>query len=109
MQEKEKPKDEEVAAISSTNLQKLKKVQNNRYMNQTIYLMFIQGRYEECLGIIDRCNPDEYKLYIKALIYKNQFKLDKSLELLTECQVLNKMNFTYLKGIAKNLYLLPGM
>lgn len=85
-------------------IKKLQKVQNNRYLNQTIYLLFIQGRFQECLDCIDKCKPDEYKLYVKALIYKTQFKLDLSLEMLTECQVLNKMNFSYLKGIAKNLY-----
>ena len=84
-------------------IKQLKKIQNKRYINQTIYLLFIQGRFEECLQHIDRGQADEYKLYIKALIYKQEFKLDKSLELLTECQVLNKMNFSYLKGIAKNL------
>lgn len=82
---------------------KLDKIQNNRYMNQTLYSLFIQGQHEECLALIQRCKPDEYKLYIQALIFKNQFKLEKSLDLLTDCQVLNKMNFSYLKGIAKNL------
>ena len=60
-------------------IKQLKKIQNNRYLNQTIYLLFIQARFDECLQYIDRCQADEYKLYIKALIFKQQFKLDKSL------------------------------
>lgn len=51
-------------------IKQLKKIQNKRYINQTIYLLFIQGRFEECLQHIDRGQADEYKLYIKALIYK---------------------------------------
>ena len=82
----------------------LKKIQNNKYANQNIYHLFVQKRYSECLKLIDSCQPDEYKYFMKSLIYKQQFKLETSLELLTECQVLNKMNFTYLKGISKNLY-----
>lgn len=81
----------------------LAKIQNNRFQNQQIYKLFVQKRFPECLRLIDASQPDEYKYYIKSLVFRDQFKLENSLELLTECQILNKLNFTYLKSIAKNL------
>lgn len=63
-------------------MQKLSKIQNNRYMNQNIYRLFIMGSYDECLALIDRCKQDEFKLYIKSLIMKYTFQLEKSLVLL---------------------------
>ena len=92
---------------SNMKIKKLQQIQNNRYLNQNIYQLFVIGRYDQCLQLIQKCQPDEYKLYIKAMVFKNLFKLEQSLTLLMECQAMNKLNFHYLKNIAKNLYLSP--
>ena len=69
--EEEGMEEETVNQPQKMKIKSLEKIQNNRYMNQTIYQLFIQKRYEKCLGVINKCKSDEYKLYMKALIYKN--------------------------------------
>lgn len=59
-------------------------------------------RYQECLQLIAQGKPDEFKTYVKSLILKNTYRLDGSLELLNECHIMNKLNSSYLKCIAKN-------
>jgi len=36
------------------------------------------------------------------LIEKSTYKLDQSLDLLNQCHIMNKLNYSYLKSISKN-------
>ena len=58
-------------------------------------------RFAECEALIKQCPPDEFKIYVQSLMKKSGYRLEESLELLNECIVMDKLNFAYLKGIAK--------
>ena len=79
--------------------------------NWKIHLHYTRGEYADCLTVIERqlkatkglC---EYALYVKALIRRQEGKIEDSLQLFQAATCLSPMNVANLKQVARSLYLL---
>lgn len=78
--------------------------------NWLIHLHFIRKEYETCKAIIKEQLDEtqgmcEYALYVQALIFRHEGKIQESLELFQTCSILNT-SADNLKQVARSLFLL---
>ncbi|XP_015727860.1 Bardet-Biedl syndrome 4 protein isoform X1 [Coturnix japonica] len=79
--------------------------------NWFIYLLYVRREYDECKAVIKeqllesngRC---EYAVYVQALIFRLEGKIQESLELFQTCSILNPRSADNLKQVARSLFLL---
>uniref|UniRef100_A0A8B9SKJ3 BBS4 protein n=2 Tax=Anatinae TaxID=2068716 RepID=A0A8B9SKJ3_ANAPL len=79
--------------------------------NWYIYLLYVRRDYDECKAVIKeqlqeshgRC---EYAVYVQALIFRLEGKIQESLELFQTCSILNPRSADNLKQVARSLFLL---
>lgn len=79
--------------------------------NFQIHLLYIRQDFEECLALIEQSlieskGHNEYPLYVKALIRRNQGFITESLQLFQAATFLNPHNVLNLKQVGRSLYLL---
>lgn len=79
--------------------------------NWYIHLCYTRKNFPECLRKIDEtlaaCNGQaEYPLYVKALILRQQGRIEDSLANFQAALCLNPMNVNNLKQVGRSLYLL---
>ncbi|GMH32300.1 hypothetical protein BSKO_00134 [Bryopsis sp. KO-2023] len=80
-------------------------------LNQDIHALYLRQDFTECLDLIDEHlrltdPPNEYAIHVKALIKRQQGKIQESLLLFQEAVVLNPRNVCNLKQVGRSLYLL---
>uniref|UniRef100_T1DCK4 Putative BBS-4 protein n=1 Tax=Cupiennius salei TaxID=6928 RepID=T1DCK4_CUPSA len=78
--------------------------------NWLIHLHFTRKEYETCKAIIKEQLDEtqgmcEYALYVQALIFRHEGKIQESLELFQTCSILNT-SVDNLKQVARSLFLL---
>lgn len=78
--------------------------------NWLIHLHFTRKEYETCKAIIKEQLDEtqgmcEYALYVQALIFRHEGKIQESLELFQTCSILNT-SADNLKQVARSLFLL---
>ena len=79
--------------------------------NWLIHLLYLRKEYEKCLDIIreqisESHNSCEFPLYMQGMIYRQQGRIQESLELFQKCTILHPGKLTYLKQLAKSLLLM---
>uniref|UniRef100_H0Z184 BBSome complex member BBS4 n=1 Tax=Taeniopygia guttata TaxID=59729 RepID=H0Z184_TAEGU len=79
--------------------------------NWLIYLLYVRRDYEECKAVIKEQLQEsqglcEYAVYVQALIFRLEGKIQESLELFQTCSVLNPRSADNLKQVARSLFLL---
>ncbi len=79
--------------------------------NARIHQLYVRAEYDACLALIDdalrRANgADEYPIYVKALILRQQGRIAESLHLFQAATALNPTNLANLKQVGRSLYLL---
>lgn len=79
--------------------------------NWYIHLCYIRKDYTECLRLIEdqlrACNgQSEYPLYIKALILRQQGRIEESLTTFQAALCLNPLNVNNLKQVGRSLFLI---
>ncbi|XP_067871744.1 Bardet-Biedl syndrome 4 protein isoform X2 [Heterodontus francisci] len=79
--------------------------------NWLIHLHYIRKDYETCKAIIKEQLQEtqgmcEYAVYVQALIFRLEGKIQESLELFQTCAILNPQNVDNLKQVARSLFLL---
>ncbi|KAG2471266.1 BBS4 protein, partial [Polypterus senegalus] len=79
--------------------------------NWLIHLHYIQKDYETCKAIIKEQLQEaqgtcEYAVYVQALIFRLEGKIQESLELFQTCAILNPQSSDNLKQVARSLFLL---
>ena len=79
--------------------------------NWQIHAAFTRGEYSRSMEVIEKQLKDtkglcEYALYIKAMIKRQQGKIQESLQLFQAATCLNPTNIANLKQVARSLYLL---
>ncbi|XP_043933670.1 Bardet-Biedl syndrome 4 protein isoform X3 [Protopterus annectens] len=79
--------------------------------NWLIHLHYIRKDYETCKAIIKEQLQEtqgmcEYAIYVQALIFRLEGKIQESLELFQTCAVLNPQSIDNLKQVARSLFLL---
>ncbi|XP_072408887.1 Bardet-Biedl syndrome 4 protein isoform X1 [Chiloscyllium punctatum] len=79
--------------------------------NWLIHLHYIRKDYETCKAIIKEQLHEthgmcEYAVYVQALIFRLEGKIQESLELFQTCAILNPQNVDNLKQVARSLFLL---
>ena len=79
--------------------------------NWQIHLQYSRGEYANCLNTIERQLKEskglsEYALYVKALIRRQEGRIQDSLQLFQAATCLSPMNVANLKQVARSLYLL---
>lgn len=79
--------------------------------NWLIHLHYIRKDYETCKAIIKEQLQEtqgmcEYAVYVQALIFRLEGKIQESFELFQTCAILNPQNVDNLKQVARSLFLL---
>ncbi|XP_069758491.1 Bardet-Biedl syndrome 4 protein isoform X2 [Narcine bancroftii] len=79
--------------------------------NWLIHLYYIRKDYETCKAIVKEQLQEtqgmcEYAVYVQALIFRLEGKIQESFELFQTCAILNPQNVENLKQAARSLYLL---
>ncbi|RXM94717.1 Bardet-Biedl syndrome 4 protein [Acipenser ruthenus] len=79
--------------------------------NWLIHLHYIRKDYETCKAIIKEQLQEsqgmcEYAVYVQALIFRLEGKIQESLELFQTCAILNPHSPDNLKQVARSLFLL---
>ncbi|NXL98736.1 BBS4 protein, partial [Tyrannus savana] len=79
--------------------------------NWLIYLLYVRRDYEECKAVIKEQLQEsqglcEYTVYVQALIFRLEGKIQESLELFQTCSILNPRSADNLKQVARSLFLL---
>ncbi|KAM6303837.1 BBSome complex member BBS4 isoform 1-T1 [Podargus strigoides] len=79
--------------------------------NWLIYLLYVRREYEECKALIKEQLQEchglcEYAVYVQALIFRLEGKIQESLELFQTCAILNPRSADNLKQVARSLFLL---
>ncbi|NWH63050.1 BBS4 protein, partial [Geococcyx californianus] len=79
--------------------------------NWLIYLLYVCRDYEECKAVIKEQLQEsnglcEYAVYVQALIFRLEGKIQESLELFQTCSILNPRSTDNLKQVARSLFLL---
>lgn len=79
--------------------------------NWRISLYFTRQEFEECLKVVEVALEEsgglnEYPLYIKGMILRQQGKIQESLQLFQSAACLNPANITNLKQVGHSLFLL---
>mmetsp|Transcript_7170 Transcript_7170/g.23360 ORF Transcript_7170/g.23360 Transcript_7170/m.23360 type:complete len:404 (-) Transcript_7170:32-1243(-) len=79
--------------------------------NWLIQLLYTRQEFDECLAMVETALTEsrglnEYPLYIKALIMRQQGKIAESLTLFQSATCLNPANLANLKQVGHSLYLL---
>ncbi|XP_078541157.1 BBSome complex member BBS4 isoform X1 [Lissotriton helveticus] len=79
--------------------------------NWLIHLHYIRKDYETCKAVIKEQLQEtqgmcEYAVYVQALIFRLEGKIQESLELFQTCAILNPQSCDNLKQVARSLFLL---
>ncbi|XP_050834332.1 Bardet-Biedl syndrome 4 protein isoform X2 [Serinus canaria] len=79
--------------------------------NWLIYLLYVRRDYEECKALIKEQLQEsqglcEYAVYVQALIFRLEGRIQESLELFQTCSILNPRSADNLKQVARSLFLL---
>ncbi|KAM4660599.1 BBSome complex member BBS4 isoform 2-T2 [Amazona ochrocephala] len=79
--------------------------------NWLIYLLYVRRDYDECKALIKEQLQEshglcEYAVYVQALIFRLEGKIQESLELFQTCSILNPRSTDNLKQVARSLFLL---
>ncbi|XP_075016673.1 BBSome complex member BBS4 isoform X3 [Calonectris borealis] len=79
--------------------------------NWLIYLLYVRRDYDECKAVIKEQLQEshglcEYAVYVQALIFRLEGKIQESLELFQTCSILNPRSADNLKQVARSLFLL---
>ncbi|KAM5291726.1 BBSome complex member BBS4 [Ctenodactylus gundi] len=79
--------------------------------NWLIHLHYIRKDYEACKALIKEQLQEtqglcEYALYVQALIFRLEGKIQESLELFQSCAILSPQSADNLKQVARSLFLL---
>eukprot|EP00878_Enallax_costatus_P028947 GHUV01031314.1.p1 GENE.GHUV01031314.1~~GHUV01031314.1.p1 ORF type:complete len:184 (+),score=34.44 GHUV01031314.1:96-647(+) len=79
--------------------------------NYLIHQLYVRQQYEECVNLIGQVLAEtdersEYALYVKALIERQQGKIQDSLKLFQQATALNPHNIANLKQVGRSWYLL---
>ncbi|XP_071610938.1 BBSome complex member BBS4 isoform X5 [Heliangelus exortis] len=79
--------------------------------NWLIYLLYVLKDYTECKAVIKEQLQEsyglcEYAVYVQALIFRLEGKIQESLELFQTCSILNPRSADNLKQVARSLFLL---
>ncbi|XP_059713966.1 Bardet-Biedl syndrome 4 protein isoform X1 [Haemorhous mexicanus] len=79
--------------------------------NWLIYLLYVRRDYEECKAVIKEQLQEsqglcEYAVYVQALIFRLEGRIQESLELFQTCSILNPRSADNLKQVARSLFLL---
>ncbi|XP_068000399.1 Bardet-Biedl syndrome 4 protein isoform X2 [Melanerpes formicivorus] len=79
--------------------------------NWLIYLLYVRQDYEECKAVIREQLQEshglcEYAVYVQALIFRLEGRIQESLELFQTCSILNPRSADNLKQVARSLFLL---
>ncbi|NWX89847.1 BBS4 protein, partial [Nothoprocta pentlandii] len=79
--------------------------------NWLIYLLYVRKDYEACKALIKEQLQEshgmcEYAVYVQALIFRLEGKIQESLELFQSCSILNPRSADNLKQVARSLFLL---
>ncbi|XP_069480718.1 BBSome complex member BBS4 isoform X2 [Ambystoma mexicanum] len=79
--------------------------------NWLIHLHYIRKDYETCKAIIKEQLQEtqgmcEYAVYVQALIFRLEGKIQQSLELFQTCSILSPLSSDNLKQVARSLFLL---
>ncbi|XP_055674713.1 Bardet-Biedl syndrome 4 protein isoform X2 [Falco peregrinus] len=79
--------------------------------NWLIYLLYVRRDYDECKAVIKEQLQEsqglcEYAVYVQALIFRLEGKIQESLELFQTCSILNPRSVDNLKQVARSLFLL---
>ncbi|KAM9375064.1 BBSome complex member BBS4 [Phaethornis superciliosus] len=79
--------------------------------NWLIYLLYVLKDYQECKAVIKEQLQEsyglcEYAVYVQALIFRLEGKIQESLELFQTCSILNPQSADNLKQVARSLFLL---
>ena len=79
--------------------------------NWEIHILYCRMDYKECLQLIERQLAEckglcEYPTYVKALIKRQQGRIQESLQLFQAATCLNPHNVCNLKQVGRSLYLL---
>ncbi|OPJ70001.1 Bardet-Biedl syndrome 4 protein [Patagioenas fasciata monilis] len=79
--------------------------------NWLIYLLYVHRDYEECKAVIKEQLQEsqglcEYAVYVQALIFRLEGKIQESLELFQTCSIMNPRSADNLKQVARSLFLL---
>uniref|UniRef100_A0A672UCF3 Bardet-Biedl syndrome 4 n=1 Tax=Strigops habroptila TaxID=2489341 RepID=A0A672UCF3_STRHB len=78
--------------------------------NWLIYLLYVRRDYEECKALIKEQLQEshglcEYAVYVQALIFRLEGKIQESLELFQTCSILNPRSTDNLKQVARSFLL----
>ncbi|XP_025971029.2 Bardet-Biedl syndrome 4 protein isoform X2 [Dromaius novaehollandiae] len=79
--------------------------------NWLIYLLYVRKDYDACKALIKEQLQEshgmcEYAVYVQALIFRLEGKIQESLELFQTCSILNPRSADNLKQVARSLFLL---
>eukprot|EP00735_Rhodelphis_limneticus_P006966 TRINITY_DN19443_c0_g1::TRINITY_DN19443_c0_g1_i1::g.17063::m.17063 TRINITY_DN19443_c0_g1::TRINITY_DN19443_c0_g1_i1::g.17063 ORF type:complete len:409 (+),score=37.38,sp/Q96RK4/BBS4_HUMAN/53.54/6e-136,TPR_11/PF13414.1/3,TPR_11/PF13414.1/1.1e-12,TPR_11/PF13414.1/1.3e-09,TPR_11/PF13414.1/2.2e-08,TPR_11/PF13414.1/8e-12,TPR_11/PF13414.1/0.00013,TPR_11/PF13414.1/0.05,TPR_2/PF07719.12/1.2e+03,TPR_2/PF07719.12/0.28,TPR_2/PF07719.12/0.00044,TPR_2/PF07719.12/1e-05,TPR_2/PF07719.12/5.6e-05,TPR_2/PF07719.12 len=79
--------------------------------NWLIHMLYVRHDYEECTKLIDDVLKEcdglcEYPIYVKALIKRQEGKIQESLQLFQAATTLNPRNVDNIKQVGRSLYLL---
>ncbi|XP_007668436.1 Bardet-Biedl syndrome 4 protein isoform X2 [Ornithorhynchus anatinus] len=79
--------------------------------NWLIHLHYIRKDYEACKAVIKEQLQEtqglcEYAIYVQALIFRLEGKIQESLELFQSCAILSPQSADNLKQVARSLFLL---
>ncbi|NXA33138.1 BBS4 protein, partial [Eudromia elegans] len=79
--------------------------------NWLIYLLYVRRDYEACKALIKEQLQEshgmcEYAVYVQALMFRLEGKIQESLELFQTCSILNPRSANNLKQVARSLFLL---
>uniref|UniRef100_A0A061SP97 Bardet-biedl syndrome 4 n=1 Tax=Tetraselmis sp. GSL018 TaxID=582737 RepID=A0A061SP97_9CHLO len=79
-------------------------------INAFLHQLFLRQDFSTCLEFIESQievnGPEEYPVFLKATIKRQQGKIQESLQLFQEAAALNPGNPTNLKQVARSLFLL---
>uniref|UniRef100_A0A8C5U545 Bardet-Biedl syndrome 4 protein n=1 Tax=Malurus cyaneus samueli TaxID=2593467 RepID=A0A8C5U545_9PASS len=75
--------------------------------NWLIYLLYVRRDYEECKAVIKEQLQEsqglcEYAVYVQALIFRLEGKIQESLELFQTCSILNPRSADNLKQVLQS-------
>uniref|UniRef100_A0A8C6ZPU9 Uncharacterized protein n=1 Tax=Nothoprocta perdicaria TaxID=30464 RepID=A0A8C6ZPU9_NOTPE len=78
--------------------------------NWLIYLLYVRKDYEACKALIKEQLQEshgmcEYAVYVQALIFRLEGKIQESLELFQSCSILNPRSADNLKQVARSFLL----
>jgi len=77
-------------------------------LNWLIHLLYIRKDFKQCMEIIDEQltatnGMNEYAIYVKAMIMRQEGRIQDSMEQFQACAVISPTNVLNLKQVARSL------